>query len=276
MNNDDPTYALGRSSEEHQRLTEQAALFLPLTERFFRKAGLGSGMRVLDVGSGAGDVAFLVAELVGPEGEVVGIDLDGSALERARERASLLNLSNVKFVEGDVRSANIRGDFDAAVGRFFLMYLADPVLGLAAIVNRLRNGGLVAFQEPDMNPDVSLSFPEESLWNETCANSIRTMAGAGVHMRMGCRLLQTFVGAGLPVPSLMEEVVVGGGPDFRGYSWLANTMRSLLPMAERLDISMDANMKSDSLADWIKDDAVTRGLMVWSPPMVGAFARRSQ
>ena len=47
-------------------------------------------MRVLDVGSGAGDVAFLIAEFIGPEGEVVGIDLDANALELARERANLL------------------------------------------------------------------------------------------------------------------------------------------------------------------------------------------
>lgn len=64
----DPTYALGRSADEHQRLQQQAALFRPITERFFRSAGLAPGMRVLDVGSGAGDVVFLAAEVVGPTG----------------------------------------------------------------------------------------------------------------------------------------------------------------------------------------------------------------
>jgi hypothetical protein len=54
----DPTYALGRSDDEHARLTEQANFLRPLTERFFRKAGIAPGMKVLDVGSGVGDVAF--------------------------------------------------------------------------------------------------------------------------------------------------------------------------------------------------------------------------
>ena len=84
MKDDDPTYALGHSAEEHQRLAEQAALFRPMTERLFREAGVDEGMRVLDVGSGAGDVAFLVAKLVGPKGKVVGVDLDGNALDKAR------------------------------------------------------------------------------------------------------------------------------------------------------------------------------------------------
>lgn len=276
MKENDPTYALGRSADEHQRLTQQAELLRPMTERFFRKAGVDQGMRVLDVGSGAGDVAFLAAELVGSEGEVVGIDLDGSALDKARGRARLLGLSNVKFIEGEIRSADLGGEFDAAVGRLVLLYFADPVQGLAGIVNRLRSGGLVAFQELDMNPDIStMSYPEESQWNETGRTIVRTFEGAGVHVRMGRQLLQTFVGAGLPVPSLMEEVAVGGGPDFRGYSWLANTMGSLAPLAEKLGIATTAELRIDSLADRIRDDAVAHNLMVWGPPLVGAYACRS-
>lgn len=276
MKDDDPTYALGHSAEEHQRLAEQAALFRPMTERLFREAGVDEGMRVLDVGSGAGDVAFLVAKLVGPKGKVVGVDLDGNALDKARERARLLELANVMFIEGDVRSTDLSGDFDAAVGRLVLLFFADPVRGLAAIVSRVRRGGLVVFQEMDMNPDITTrSYPVESLWDETGRIIVRTFAGAGVHMRMGRLLLQTFVGAGLPVPSLMEEVAVGGGPDFRGYSWVANTMRSLAPMAERLGIATAANLALNSLADRIRDDSVARKLMVWTPPLVGAYARRS-
>src|SRR5215467_5203129 len=83
----DTVYALARSQEEYERLARQAAFLNGTTERLFRAAGLQPGMRVLDVGSGSGDVAFLVAELVGPEGEVVGVDVDAAALDVARGRA---------------------------------------------------------------------------------------------------------------------------------------------------------------------------------------------
>ena len=67
-------YALGHSTQELDRLAMQARLMEPFTRRVFEQAGLGAGMSVLDVGSGAGDVAFLVRQMVGPEGKVVGTD----------------------------------------------------------------------------------------------------------------------------------------------------------------------------------------------------------
>ena len=161
-------YALERSREEYDRLTRQAALFSGMTQRLFRAAGLAPGMRVLDVGSGAGDVAFLAAELVGPEGAVVGVDVDGAALATARARAELLGLQNVKFVEGDVRTAALGDDFDAAVGRLVLMYLEDPAQALRAIAARVRAGGAIAFQELDLDPGIDgRSLPGGTLWDET-------------------------------------------------------------------------------------------------------------
>lgn len=105
----DPAYALARSRDEYERLSRQAAFLKGTTERLFRAAGLKPGMRVLDVGSGAGDVAFLAAEFVGPEREVVGVDLDGAALAVARERAQSLGLNNVTFIEDDAHGRARRG-----------------------------------------------------------------------------------------------------------------------------------------------------------------------
>ena len=61
-------------------------------------------MRVLDIGSGAGDVALVAAELVGPEGEVVGVDMNPEILETARDRVRQAGHRNVKFLAGDVHT----------------------------------------------------------------------------------------------------------------------------------------------------------------------------
>jgi cyclopropane fatty-acyl-phospholipid synthase-like methyltransferase len=58
-------YVLGHTSAEQQRLIRQARALAPLTERFLRDAGISSGMRVLDIGCGMGDVTMIVAQLVG-------------------------------------------------------------------------------------------------------------------------------------------------------------------------------------------------------------------
>jgi protein-L-isoaspartate O-methyltransferase len=64
------SYVLGATGREHERLIQQSRIFNPFTERLFRSAGISPGRRVLDIGSGVGDIATLVAELVGPRGKL--------------------------------------------------------------------------------------------------------------------------------------------------------------------------------------------------------------
>ena len=88
-------YVLGRSDAETRRLTLQHQIYGPITRRLFEAAGIGAGMRVLDIGSGAGDVALLLADLVGPRGRVVGVDLNPAILDTARARAQAAGWQNV-------------------------------------------------------------------------------------------------------------------------------------------------------------------------------------
>lgn len=81
-----PNYVLGQSAYEYERLTLQAKVLRPFTEKCFTMLGIRPGMRVLEVGSGLGDVALLVAEIVGPGGRVLGVDRDAMGLQHARER----------------------------------------------------------------------------------------------------------------------------------------------------------------------------------------------
>jgi ubiquinone/menaquinone biosynthesis C-methylase UbiE len=273
----DPAYALARSREEYERLSRQAAFLRGTTEQLFRAAGLEPGMRVLEVGSGAGDVALLAAELVGPEGEVVGVDVDGAALEIARGRAQSLGLGNVSFVEGDARTAELEEGFDAAVGRLVVMYWGDPTEGLRRIAAHVRPGGVVAVQELDLDPATGpRSLPEETLWNETGQLVIETFARAGMRMRMGRELFGAFLAAGLPAPNMRDETLIGGGPDFGGYAWLAGVARSLAPLMAKFAIADVDQLELDSLTDRIRDDAVAGGAVVWTPSFVGAYARRPE
>ena len=84
----DPVYALGYTDAEHERLIRQAEFLAPRTERLFRAAGIGAGQRVLDLGSGVGDVAMLLARMVGPSGSVLGVERDARSIARARARTA--------------------------------------------------------------------------------------------------------------------------------------------------------------------------------------------
>ncbi len=117
-------YPLGDADPELRRLIEQARLFGDLTEQMFRHAGLRAGMRVLDVGCGAGDVSFLAASLVGPTGRVLGIDRSAQAVELATGRAAAAGLAQVRFQVADLTQFHASEPFDAVVGRLVLVYHA--------------------------------------------------------------------------------------------------------------------------------------------------------
>src|SRR5262249_4187255 len=94
------TYPFSSSDTERQRLIVQDGLMSASTQRLFEKAGITSGMRVLDIGSGAGDVAFLAARLVGPRGDVIGIDRDPAQTTFAAQRAEAAGVTNARFITG--------------------------------------------------------------------------------------------------------------------------------------------------------------------------------
>jgi SAM-dependent methyltransferase len=91
------SYALGRSEAETRRLIVQHQLYGPLTRQFLTAAGVTAGMKILDVGSGAGDVALLLAELVGPQGQVVGVDTNAAILDTGRSRVEAAGWTTVRF-----------------------------------------------------------------------------------------------------------------------------------------------------------------------------------
>lgn len=100
-------------------------------------------MRVLDVGSAAGDVAFLAASLVADSGEVVGVDRVPAALDLARARATARSLRNVSFREGDPGEMAFDRRFDAVIGRYVLQFQQDPAtaadVGLETLFDRMSN-----------------------------------------------------------------------------------------------------------------------------------------
>ena len=134
----------------------------PGTRRLLEDAGVGPGMRVLDLGTGAGDVALIAAELVGPTGSVVALDQNPEILQTAYHRSQAAGLDQITFVAGDLHTAELAGQFDAIVGRLVLMYVPDAAEVLSRLSTQLRAGGLVAFQDFNLSPASVRSAPRGS------------------------------------------------------------------------------------------------------------------
>ena len=132
----------------------------PLALRMTAVAELGDGQRVLDVGCGIGDPTLQVAVLVGPHGRVLGIDLVEDMLATARERAAALGLGHVEFRPGDLTSVQLAPQsFDAVLGRWSLIYVADVPTVLQRLRQALVPGGriaIAAWAPPEANPWITI------------------------------------------------------------------------------------------------------------------------
>jgi ubiquinone/menaquinone biosynthesis C-methylase UbiE len=102
------------------------------------------GARVLDLGCGFGDTTQRIAELVGPEGEVVGVDAAANFIEDARREAAEAGVSNVRFEVADIQMDDLGGPYDLAFSRFGTMFFANPVAALRNVREALVPGGRLA------------------------------------------------------------------------------------------------------------------------------------
>ncbi len=265
-------YVLGHSDRELNRLAVQARLVGPITRRFFHAAGITTGMRVLDVGSGAGDVAFLAAELVGETGEVVGVDRAPTALAVARKRAGALSLRNVSFREGDPASMTFEKPFDAIIGRYVLMFQPDPTIMLRTVAAHARPGGVVVFHEPDW--EGTRSFPQVPTYEHCCRWIVETLRRSGADPRMGIKLHSAFVGAGLPAPSMQLESVIGGGAGSSDQvQFKTDLVWTLVSEMERLGVATAAEVDAETLAERVLNEVVHCDGVVVGRSEIGAWSR---
>jgi SAM-dependent methyltransferase len=248
----------------------QNQLFGHLTRQFFVAAGITKGMNVLDVGSGAGDVAMTLAELVGPQGRVVGVDTNADILETARERVEAAGWSNVEFRHGDVSDIDLGEVHDAVVGRWVLMYVPDPADLLRTLAGRVRPGGIIAFQEGDFRNPLR-SYPAVPLHEQVARWTTPPPGAPGPDIEMGPKLFQTYLAAGLPAPHLRVDAAVGGGPDWPGYRYLAGTVRSLLPFLEQIGAVTAAEVDIDTLEERLRDEVVAVDGIQILPSLFGAW-----
>lgn len=266
------SYVLGHTAAEQRRLEEQGANLRPLTQRLLRATGLAPGMRVLDVGCGTGDVTLIAAELVGPSGTVLGVDRSADVLETARSRAASRGWEQVRFVEGDVASFTADEPFDAVVGRLVLIHQADPASVVRHLAGLVRPDGVVAFAEPVMLPEAA--WPARPLYTRCVTWCVQALEGAGLVASTGLHLHTIFRQAGLPAPELRLEGAISTGPDLPHARWLADTVRTLLPVMQRLGITTTAEAEVDTLADRLVAEAAGSDGTACGLALVGAWTRK--
>lgn len=179
-----------------------------LTRRLLVDAGVRDGMRVLDIGCGRGDVSFLVRQLVGKDGQVLGIDRDEAPLEAGRARVRDLGLDNVSFARVDLGALTSElGLFDAVVARRVIMYQPDAVACLRRLADVLVPGGLIVLQEHD-STSMPICLPAMPLHERVHRWLWETVKREGADVHMGLHLGPALEQAGFAVERLRAEATV--------------------------------------------------------------------
>ena len=129
----------------------------PYSQSFLVQSGLCEGMRILEIGCGAGAMTPWLSQTVGQSGRVVALDINPQELELARIKVAEFGLDNVDFMATSVENVLTVGrDFDFIYGRFVLMQLSNPFEVLERLVSCLRPGGIIALDEPNQEADFAI------------------------------------------------------------------------------------------------------------------------
>jgi ubiquinone/menaquinone biosynthesis C-methylase UbiE len=192
-------YALGADTDETARLRRQSEELQPEARALLgrlRELGLRSGQTAIDLGCGPRGILDLLAETVGPDGRVVGLDADPAHVAAARQYTFSHELANVEVLAGDARHTGLPAEsFDLVHTRTLLVTIPEPAEVVAEMVRLARPGGLVASQEADA--EFSICYPPLPEWDRLWSLFGASFPRAGADLRLGRRLTELFREAGL-------------------------------------------------------------------------------
>jgi trans-aconitate methyltransferase len=264
-------YVLGYADREQLRLIRQARVLAPFTERLFQDAGIASGMRVLDIGCGMGNVTMLAAGFVGPAGSVVSIDLDQASIDIAHRRTSAAGVDNVTFHRADISIFTDQKLFDAIVGRLVLEFLPDTTAIVGRLCGLLKPGGIIALQEPTWK--IWLTYTSHLPLRTAVTSLIRdTFVAGGVNTEMELPIYQGFKAANLTSPQMRIDLPIGDSPEFR--SLLHDLLLATWPRAEAFRLPLDALGDPTTLASRLEDELNAKKSFAAFVGLVSVFARK--
>jgi ubiquinone/menaquinone biosynthesis C-methylase UbiE len=189
-------YSLGSSPEERDRLRRQSAELHDHSALLLDQVGVGEGWQAIDAGCGPSGILDLLADRVGPKGQVVGLDFEAANVALAREFAAERGLANVEVRQGDAhRTGFPSASFDLVHARTLLINVPDPATVVAEMVRLARPGGWVAVLEPDGGE--SVCYPEHPAWDRLTQIFFSAQEVDGADTFIGRRLPELFRQAGL-------------------------------------------------------------------------------
>jgi SAM-dependent methyltransferase len=181
-------------------------------------------------------------------------------------------LRHVSFREGDPAEMRFERPFDAVIGRYVLLFQADPVTMLRKLAGHLRPLGLVVFHEPDWV--AARSVPPAPTYDRCCGWIRETFRLSDTDSDMAAKLYTTFVRAELAAPSMrMQTFIAGGAASADFLQAVADLVGTLVPAIERLGVATAAEIAIDTLAERLKREATANASVIIGRSEIAAWSR---
>jgi len=265
-------YVHAREAEEYLRLRNQAAMWQSATQTFLDKLGLKPGMSCLDMGSGPGSVMRLMADRVGPDGKVTGLEIDGKLGAQALSDLKAEGGAEFAVIEGNALEAeSVPGaPFDLTYCRLFLMQMQDPVAVLEKMLGWTKPGGVVAAQEFDFGAiAIEPLCPAMGEFNRLFEGVFRAH---GRNLRAGRQLPAQFEAAGIGAPdSTLAEAKYIPLSDMA--AMLIGVYQGLF--ASAVDLGIADHARAEAFKQDMAEAAADGRYYCLTPILIGAWKRVS-
>jgi SAM-dependent methyltransferase len=220
----EPEYVLGTHDDELIRLGLQHRVWRAAAYHLWERAGFGPGQSLLDVGAGPGYATHDLADLVGPHGKILAIEISDRFVDHLRNQA----IPNVTVLRADAQQLKLpKESIDGAYARWLFSFVNSPEKVIAGVAPALRQGGVFAIQEYVSYRGTRLGPPSATFERVIEAITVSWQRHGG-DSEVGCRLPRLLEQAGLRIRELSPIARVAR-PGSAVWEWPTTFFRNFVP-----------------------------------------------
>ena len=227
-----PDYVLGTHNDEHLRLGMQHSLWQEFVLDAWKRAGICTGTRVVDVGAGPGFATMDLADIVGATGHVTAVELSSKFAQEVKDQANVRGLKNISvhivdLMHEDIPLASAGATFDAAWCRWVCMFVPDVGALVRCVHNALRAGGVAVFHEYVHYETYGLQPPMPGI-DSFIQAAMKSFSARGGNANIAGTLLKELRLQGFEILSI-KPIARAARPHEPLWQWPAGFIRTYLP-----------------------------------------------
>jgi ubiquinone/menaquinone biosynthesis C-methylase UbiE len=258
-------YVLGTHRVELLRLGFQHQVWASYTSSLWQRAGFGPGQRILDLGSGPGYASFDLADLVGPAGEVLAVDMSERFVDHLREQAECRGVANLRSAKQDVERLEVEaGSLDGVFARWVLCFTSDPAAVVAGVARALRPGGRFAVMDY-CNYQGLIVAPHAPEIDRVISATALSVSRRGGNMDVGRDVPSLMQACGLEVQSV-QPIVRAARPGSALWKWPESFFLGYLATLLEMEL-LTGDEAEDFRRAWSVRSADPSAFL-FTPPMV--------